>query len=718
MRRAVDACDPNVSVTIGGDTVDTATLGTYVVSYSSVDSAGNAAQVNRTVQVADTTAPVITLNGAASVTVECGDSYTELGATAADACDPNVSVAVGGDTVDTATPGTYVVTYDAVDASGNAATQVTRTVEVVDTTAPVITLDGPGSITLECSVDSYTEQGATAADDCDPNVSVAVGGDTVDATTPGTYVVTYDAVDASGNAAAQVTRTVQVADTIAPVLTLIGDDPAIVIRNETYTEAGADITEACDQNAAVVIGGNTVDTSTIGVYVVTYNATDSSGNAAVEITRTVKVIPRFATIVGLVGNEKVYVEKDSVIDGGIGARLNVDIKKDTSVSGSITSVEGDVKLDGGADVGGDIDAGDKVELDKNSSLGGSITAGDEVKLKQDSSVAGDVTSAGAVDVESGATVGGTITENAVVPPLPDLPLPMLNISAGGSDVEVDKNETLALAPGTYGKVDVREGGTLVLSSGAYVFEDIKVEHGSVLDLSLPLTIDVEDGLELGHDVQMDVNGGAASDLLIQVQGGKCVLKMGGSYVGTFLAPSADIKLEEGSTLAGALIGKEVEIKEECIVTGELALDLLIAAAADWTELGMFLRVVSDGAPNYYDWADVLEVEGAPDDDDDFDCISNELEYVLDTDPLRAEALPLPTISAEGQITWSLPLRGDLESVPVMTEAEVSTDMQTWIRCEDAGFSQTIEGGALRVTGPLSGGRFFMRLGVRTSYPEN
>ncbi|NIP96143.1 MAG: DUF5011 domain-containing protein, partial [Akkermansiaceae bacterium] len=84
---------------------------------------------------------------------------------------------------------------------GNAATQLTRTVTVADTTAPVLTLVGEAELTLECGVDTYSEAGATASDACDPDVEVVIGGDTVDVATPGTYVVTYDATDASGNAA-------------------------------------------------------------------------------------------------------------------------------------------------------------------------------------------------------------------------------------------------------------------------------------------------------------------------------------------------------------------------------------------------------------------------------------------------------------------------------------------------------------------------------------
>jgi len=47
--------------------------------------------------------------------------------------------------------------------------------------------------------------------------------------------------------------------------------------------------EEGDLTSSIVIGGDTVDTSVAGAYVVTYNATDSSGNAAEEVTRRVDV---------------------------------------------------------------------------------------------------------------------------------------------------------------------------------------------------------------------------------------------------------------------------------------------------------------------------------------------------------------------------------------------------------------------------------------------
>ena len=136
--------------------VDTSTVGNYTVTYNVTDTSGNAAtEVIRTVSVVDTTAPVITLNGAASVTIEVGSSYNDAGATATDNYDGDLtaSIIVVSD-VDTSTVGNYTVTYNVTDTSGNAATEVIRTVSVVDTTAPVITLNGAASVTIE--VGSHT----------------------------------------------------------------------------------------------------------------------------------------------------------------------------------------------------------------------------------------------------------------------------------------------------------------------------------------------------------------------------------------------------------------------------------------------------------------------------------------------------------------------------------------------------------------------------------
>ena len=87
-----------------------------------------------TIVGSDTIPPVITLNGAASVNVATGATYTDAGATAQDDIDGDISAnIVVVNPVDTQTPGSYTITYNVSDAAGNPATEVTRTVIVSDT---------------------------------------------------------------------------------------------------------------------------------------------------------------------------------------------------------------------------------------------------------------------------------------------------------------------------------------------------------------------------------------------------------------------------------------------------------------------------------------------------------------------------------------------------------------------------------------------------------
>ena len=149
--------------------VNTNLTGTYIVNYSVKDNAGNLNSTTRTVNVVDTTAPIITLVGSDPVNVELGSVYTDAGATAFDIYDGDkTSNIVTVNPVNVNVVGTYIVTYDVSDLNGNAATQVTRTVNVVDTTAPTLSLLNPvdkrgiaftTSINLEFDYTDYSNVG-------------------------------------------------------------------------------------------------------------------------------------------------------------------------------------------------------------------------------------------------------------------------------------------------------------------------------------------------------------------------------------------------------------------------------------------------------------------------------------------------------------------------------------------------------------------------------
>src|SRR5205823_1746276 len=95
--------------------------GTYSIIYTATDPSGNSATNTRTVVVRDTTAPVITMNGAATLTNECHAVFADPGATALDGCAGSLSVTTNS-AVNTNSPGTYSIIYTATDPSGNSAT--------------------------------------------------------------------------------------------------------------------------------------------------------------------------------------------------------------------------------------------------------------------------------------------------------------------------------------------------------------------------------------------------------------------------------------------------------------------------------------------------------------------------------------------------------------------------------------------------------------------
>jgi hypothetical protein len=176
----------------------------------------------------DNVPPVITINGSNPDSVELGSTYSDPGATAFDEYHGSTPVTSSG-TVDTSAVGSYTITYTATDKDGNTAT-ATRTVNVVDTTAPEVTVTGDNPATTELGAD-YEDAGATATD-ASGTVEVVTTG-TVDKDTVGEYTLTYTATDASGNAGTA-TRTVNVTDTTSPVFT----SSSTFVVDENVTEIG------------------------------------------------------------------------------------------------------------------------------------------------------------------------------------------------------------------------------------------------------------------------------------------------------------------------------------------------------------------------------------------------------------------------------------------------------------------------------------------------
>ena len=335
----------NINI-LGVDAINTNFVATYNVQYSVTDIDGNTTTLVRTVEVIDTTPPSINLNGNSIISIEVGTTYNELGATASDNYDDDntitSSIVISG-SVNTAALGSYTVSYDVSDSSSNAATTLTRTVNVIDTTKPILSLLGSTPVTIELG-QAYSDAGASASDNYDDNTSITAAITTsgaVDNTTVGSYTLTYGVSDTSNNQANPISRTVVVEDNTSPVITILGTPTVTVEVGNSYTDPGVVGTDNYDNDSAItaaITSSGSVDTSTLGSYLVTYTVSDNSGNAATPVSRTVQVVDSTKPSISLVGDASMTISyQSSFVDPGATATDNYDnnITSSIQVTGSV-----------------------------------------------------------------------------------------------------------------------------------------------------------------------------------------------------------------------------------------------------------------------------------------------------------------------------------------------------------------------------------------------
>jgi len=350
---AEDNVDGDISVDIEiTGFVDTNTEGLYSVYYDVSDSVSNAATtVVRTVSVQKSSAPFISVpvNIVVAATNSSGTTKTQIAianflssATAEDDVDGVISVS--HDAPEVFPLGQTTVTFSAMDSHGNTGFgQSVVTVE--DQTDPLIVLTGSSSITLSVG-DTYSEQGASANDNVDGDISgdILISG-SVNPDVAGLYNIRYDAVDNAGNTAS-VTRQVSVQDAVAPVVIPpasiivaavdVNGTPAsqAVIQNFLSSAAAIDTVDG-----SLLVTHDTPSILPLGVTVVTFSAVDESfnkGNAQASIT----VQDQAAPVIELIGKASITVfEGTAYVEPGATATDSVD--------GDITA---DVVIDGSVDV--------------------------------------------------------------------------------------------------------------------------------------------------------------------------------------------------------------------------------------------------------------------------------------------------------------------------------------------------------------------------------
>ena len=148
--------------------------GEYNYSVSIDDLFGNTSESVSISFTIDTVAPVVSLNGSQYINVEIGGTYNELGASS----DGGETISISGDTVNTSSVGTYIITYSATDLAGNTSS-LNRTVTIYKSsysyTGSAQTFTVPPGIT-SIHVDAYGASGCTISSNYGGNGQVGKGG--------------------------------------------------------------------------------------------------------------------------------------------------------------------------------------------------------------------------------------------------------------------------------------------------------------------------------------------------------------------------------------------------------------------------------------------------------------------------------------------------------------------------------------------------------------
>jgi hypothetical protein len=176
-----------------------------------------------------------------------------------------------------------------------------------------------------------TDETVTASDVTNGNHVFSIAGiPTPDPNDDGDYTFEISASDEAGNVAATDTLDFSV-DTVAPEITLntFNSETTPIrldIDTASYVEPGAQVTDNIDANSSADETG-TVTNAATGVYTILYDAQDTAGNDAIQVSRTVTVsdvIIDDILVNGIIASEALWVEDLVNVNGTVEGALDGD----------------------------------------------------------------------------------------------------------------------------------------------------------------------------------------------------------------------------------------------------------------------------------------------------------------------------------------------------------------------------------------------------------
>ncbi|WP_452608620.1 collagen-binding domain-containing protein [Roseivirga echinicomitans] len=275
----------NLTLSIDKTSFDCTSVGTQIVTLTGTDASGNTASATATVTVVDNIAPtVITQNITVSLDASGNAIITadQINNGSSDNCGI-ASVTVSKTSFDCSNIGSNTVTLTVTDNNGNTSTK-TATVTIVDNITPTVitqniavSLDASGNASITAAqVDNGSSDNCGIA-------SVTVSKTNFDCSNIGTNTVTLTVTDNNGNTSTK-TATITVNDNIAPIITNAPTNKVYQAEDGNCTLNAFWTAPTATDNCSVTLTSthNPGDAFPVGTTVVTYTATDASGNVSTK----------------------------------------------------------------------------------------------------------------------------------------------------------------------------------------------------------------------------------------------------------------------------------------------------------------------------------------------------------------------------------------------------------------------------------------------------
>ncbi len=261
----------------------------------------------------DMTKPVVKLKGNELYRVQRNTPYVDPWVIATDNLEGDISNRAETVTnVNMSQVGVYWAKYWVKDLYDNVSDTITRMIQVeLNQVGPKITLNGPDTIRIEVKRGSYTEQGATAVDNQNVDITnrIAITG-MVNVNVLGIYRVTYSVNDAFGFTDSR-DRVVIVQKTYPPVLwTQSGTSVLKHQINAPYNKNGIFVKDDYYVNPADITVSQTgvINTGIPGSYNLTFVACDPLGNCSAPLFVQVDVQDTIAPNATLKGVNPLLVD--------------------------------------------------------------------------------------------------------------------------------------------------------------------------------------------------------------------------------------------------------------------------------------------------------------------------------------------------------------------------------------------------------------------------